>query len=514
MDTDEELVQLAYYDTFNRPQVIWVSRAQMTERRALIELGGQGLPIRTGNAGIIEDYFDRGIHENGPTLPRVKVAARSGAYRLENGWGWLVGSRWIGPVGTSVEADPRSSETFCKGFLQAGDEIAWVDKMREIASLGPVPRWLLFSTFASPILRFAKHRTFIVHHWGDTGTGKTALAKFAMSAWGDPHLLTANFNRTEKSFVELFSYVDDLPVAFDELQASSLKDHAGIIYAICLERGRARARKAGGLHKEIDNWHSVVRMTGEEPIIGNGRLNLGGQTNRVLQINAHALTIGQARSLHQWMEQRNFGIPGVRFLENLLHIACDPSGPGKIEARYEQIRGEIARQAPEVQDRSGALGVIALSQALASTWFFDTDFETAVQGAISDAVHIAGLIAADEEDLGTVSERALQVFRDHRDANRELWIDLSTDMGREALSNRTYRRLFGIEHGDEVWLLQAEANKLLERVGMPSRRVWVDMKRGMWLKDTNAGRLAPVRRYGSFRNRVYVLDRAQFDGDD
>lgn len=531
LDSEDELVQLAFYDAFGSPgaKFEWVTRSQISDRRQLVALAARGMPIRTGNADRVEDYIDRALHENAPTLPRVLMAARSGAYHVafeEQGpdkhWGWLIGKTWVGEPGTCIERDPRQEESATKGYVICGAEDAWFRKFKEICSVGPVPRWLSFATFAAPLLRFLRHRTFIIHHWGDSGSGKTALMKLAMSAWGDPHALTATFNRTEKSFTEMFSYVDDLPIAFDELQASKNDDHASIIYALCLERGRARAKKSGGLHKEISSWRSVVRMTGEEPIIGNGKIDLGGQSNRVLQLNAPALVPAQAERIHQWLEGRHFGWGGLRFVERLQQLMNDESAEELLQSRHRMIRDEINRHVPGLRSRSSALAAVALAQVLGSQWFFGAPKDAALHGAIQDAIHVAGLIAADEEDYATVTERTLQVFRDHREANRSKWFDVSTPEGKSMVSQQMYRELFAIEragpNADEIWIVQGAANALLRKEGLPPGRVWVDFKRSGVLRTgqrkDGRGRLDAVRKLGQFRNRVYVIANSVFNGED
>lgn len=520
IDTGEELVQLAYFNTFNNPEPVieWVSRSQITDRRALGGLGGRGLPMRSGNAGLVEDYLDKALAENGPTLPRVQVASRCGAYHVNlpaggKAWGWLVGQAWIGPAEAKVESDPRAESGDTRGFIVSGDLASWCAKLNELSAVSPVCRWLCFSTFAAPLLRFISHRTFIIHHWGDSGGGKTGLARFAMSAWGHPQLLTANFNRTQLSFTELFGYIDDLPVAFDELQASKNVDHANLIYAICLERGRARARKSGGLQKEIEKWRSIVRMTGEEPIIGNGKLNLGGETRRVIQLNARVLEERDAGGLHKWLESNvNFGHAGLAFLESLRSVVNLPDGIERLVKRYEALYQALDGRLGKLQSRASALSAVALGEYLAATWLLHVDRDQAFEVAVQDALAVAKVIAADENGTESVAEQAVQAFRDHRIAYRHLWVDIQTEAGGVAVANLEYKNLFAVESGDEVWLVGAQANDLLGKKGLPSGRVWVDLRRQGWLRPgVDEGRHSDWRQHGRLKNRFYVIPKHVFD---
>ena len=264
-------------------------------------------------------------------------------------------------------------------------------------------------------------------------------------------------------------------------------------------------------------------MTGEEPIIGNGRIDLGGQSNRVLQLNAPALDSASAEAIHQWMEGNHHGWSGFRFIEHLRDLVRDPRAAPLLCERHRMIRDKINQNTEGLRSRSSALAAIALAQMLAAQWFFGATRDQALHGAIDDAIHVAQLIAADQEEQMTVVERALQLFRDHREANRKRWIDAGSEAGRSVIYQKTYQELFGVEsagpNADELWLVGTEANKLLRKEGLPPSRVWVDMRRSGVLRvgvAGTAGRLSPIRKYGKFRNRVYVIrqDRFDFEGED
>ena len=119
IDQDETLLQLAYYEASNdrKPRFEWVSQLQISDRRQLVQLARSGAPVRTGNADRVEEYLDRAHVENGTALPKILMAKRSGAYEIEEKWGWLLGSNWIGPESIRVERDPREEPGMTKGFI-------------------------------------------------------------------------------------------------------------------------------------------------------------------------------------------------------------------------------------------------------------------------------------------------------------------------------------------------------------------------------------------------------------
>jgi hypothetical protein len=540
LDTGEQLVELTFRDVFTHEiQTEWVNRLQLASKQMLVKLSRLGLPVNDGNINQMLHYLDAALHTNGTRLEVVLVAARNGAYPVEfltldeesghtekqNGYGWLVGERWIGPPNTHVVADPRSMHTSAQGYTVSGSEEEWFTHFKQICEVSPIARWLTYSTFAAPLLRFVRQRTFIVHHWGESGGGKTALAKFAMSAWGDPSRLTQSFNRTQLSFVELFRHIDDLPLTFDELQASGMKDHATLIYALCLEQGRGRATPDGKLQEQIASWRSVVRMTGEEPIIGKGgMIDLGGQANRVVQIGTPVLSQEQGSATHRWLEGRHFGWGGLRFLQGLQQLMEFPDGEQALQEKFDEFRTEIFAQLTEsVHSRVLHLTIVALATYLANRWFFDADPDAARASAIQDAI-VVGRTIAQEEIRETLAEQALQLFRDHFASHRGTWYDLSDQQQQELLATGNYRQLTGVLAPNEIWLIQKEANSLLNKAGFPQRRVWADLHRLGILhayarKDEESvhKQFGVPRKFGKFHAKVYVLHRpltGAFTGDD
>lgn len=921
LDTGEQLVELTFRDAFTHEiQTEWVNRLQLASKQMLVKLSRLGLPVNDGNVNQMLHYLDAALHTNGTRLEVVLVAARNGAYPVEfltldeetgqtekqNGYGWLVGDRWIGPLNTRVVADPRNMHTSAQGYTVSGSEEEWFEHFKHICAISPIARWLTYSTFGAPLLRFVRQRTFIVHHWGESGGGKcidgsslvatksgihrigdldspkygngfndiaanrrplvwngsgyeqashfykehatrtirlqttrgyeiigtpehpifaegqwrrldaietgarvdiarlavnpkqpiqvlepagpssahdhgqrlsasvrvdeaigrlfgyfvadgtntdttnfrmtsdpevlddaetkmrdafgvhgtravehtgafgtrwhhgelrrtfaaggldfvtapykripdvilrspknvireflrgyiecegsfedgrievssasetllrevqsvlllfgltstrrpkivngetywrltifgtedlllftreigvvsaarrdalgaalirgldpanarygrpqhvrprdgqetftdtvasieeagermvydftipnghafwsngfvshnTALAKFAMSAWGDPARLTQSFNRTQLSFVELFRHIDDLPLTFDELQASGMKDHATLIYALCLEQGRGRASPDGRLQEQIASWRSVVRMTGEEPIIGKGGMvDLGGQANRVVQIGTPVLTQEQGSATHRWLEGRHFGWGGLRFLQGLQQLMEFPDGEQALQDKFDEFRSEIFGQLSEsVHSRVLHLSIVALATYLANRWFFDMDPAEAKAGAIADAISV-GKTIAQEEIRETLAEQALQLFRDHFASHRGTWYDLSDPQQQDLLATGNYRQLTGVLAPNEIWLIQKEANMLLNKAGFPQRRVWADLHRLGILhvyskskeEESVQKQFGVPRKFGKFHAKVYVLHRpltGPFTGDD
>jgi hypothetical protein len=517
LDSDEQLLELAYKDALTGEIVAtWVDRLQIASKQAITALSRNGVPVTEGTSISLMHFLDAALHLNGGKLEIHQIVRRTGAHEIKEGIGWMIGDRWIGPINTRVVPDPRSRADFSDGFTVSGDEDQWFATFKRVAEIGPVARWLIYSAFAAPLLRFVDERTFVIHHWGDSGTGKTALAKFAMSAWGDPNRLMMTFNRTKLSFTETFNYLDDVPVLFDELQVANRDDILAAIYSLVLEQHRMRAGQSGGLQARGGGWHTVVRTTGEEEIAGrDGKVaDLGGAANRTIQIGVPVLVPEQAREVHKWLAKRHYGWGAMRFLSQLSTIAGLPDGQGKalLTERFTQIRDEVTARSvstPTLHARVGQLAVVALAQYLADRWFFSASPDVALECAIADAVVVAAALSTGENRT-PLADEALQLLHDHFVGHRHLWFDLANEAEEKTVSEGRQKQMFGVLAPGEIWLIQREANNLLKKHSFPPRRVWADLRdRGRLLLPPSAkGTFGSPRRHGSLYAKVYVIDRA------
>jgi putative DNA primase/helicase len=69
-------------------------------------------------------------------------------------------------------------------FRQKGDYASWRASIGAAIHESDVFRLVLAASFAAPLLKPLGHRSFALHIWGDSGGGKTATLKTALSAWG------------------------------------------------------------------------------------------------------------------------------------------------------------------------------------------------------------------------------------------------------------------------------------------------------------------------------------------
>jgi hypothetical protein len=506
VDTKEPLVRLTYYTVDGRTESVWLGRTFITDHSKLGSLGGHGLPVDSVGAKGCLMYLRAQEALNGVSLPILKVGHRSGPYRVDEKLGWLVGRQWVGEG--RLEADPRSNQRYVDAFAQHGDAATWFDKWRDIRNEGWVTRFLMGATFAPPLLRLVKCRTFIVHHWGDSSHGKTATAVFALSAWGNPDLLYSSLNRTAISITEIFRHLTDLPVLYDEKQVSTVTSEE-LIYSICTGSGRERGAKDGGVRQDKPTWVTVARTTGEVPLITDA--DVGGQFNRVMQIHSVAFSDRRkAESIYPFTSE-HYGHAGPKFLEQLAVLVNDPNGFAALQRLFKECREDLVNRIGTDTNHAAYAAIIAVAQTLSESWLLGIPAQEAKEQALDDA-HKALIETAPKKQM-TYAERALSKLRDHWIANPMLYVDDTTEEGREK-AGRVYR-MAGVETEYGMVFIPHEANDLLTRANYAPERVWRDFHNLGWLVTDGDGAMTRIalRAGKSPEHPVYLVKREIFFTD-
>lgn len=495
LDDKRPLLQLSYVTATGTRAQQWCNRGDLQDTRRITALADIGVPVSSNNARDMVDYMSSCERINGG-LPVIYVGGRSSYYETPNGKGWLLGDQWIGP-GT-LAADTHGQRP--TAYHPKGTWESWRDKWLEVRAASWMARWRVASSFASLLLRHLDCRSFFVHHFGKSGRGKSAVARFALSVWGDPVCLEAHLNRTNVSVTEVYRYVSDLPVLFDELQVSTVAPEQ-LIYGTVMEQGRGRATKVGGLRLDVPTWRLMAWTTGEREIVPLD--DRGGMINRVIQLETPGLrSEAEAKALHGYC-QKNYGHAGHRFCTHLADVLNSEGGLGQLR----QWNDEFVR---EIKERSGSdvyadyLAAIALGQWLSDVWLLDSPADDARTLALNDA------LAAQEEALRvraeSLADKALTCLRDHYNGYRVQYLDDTMDGVRER--HERMPRCIGIVNSAEMLYLPTMINKVLADEGFLPERVWQEFKDKGWLIPGEGRHLQVRRTFGDLRaQRVYAVRR-------
>jgi len=476
LDTNEPLIRLSYFTLLGDETYVWLTREQITDDRKIATLGGHGLPFDVLNARQVVGFLQTMEALNAKTLPHHPVGNRSGQYLLNGKIGWLVGQTWIGPG--HLDADPRGGHRYFNAYATKGSYDLWLAKYKEVKECGWVARFVMAAGFASPLLSLIKMRTFIVHHYSDSGVGKTAAAQLALSIYGNPKMLYGSMNTTVVAMTELFKHTNNLPVLYDEKQVAHVDGHE-LIYSVCLEQSRDRGAKEGGVRNDRVNWNCIARTTGEQPLIGDG--DMGGQFNRIMQIHSPAFANKEfAASLYDFAEQ-NHGHAGQLYLTHLAELVNAEGGLAALHQMYKELKEALTNRVGFYTNHTGYAALIALGQVLSDIWLLGIDRNEAMERALDDA-QMAWQETAPTKQLA-YAERALSRFRDHYFAHPMEYIN---DMGGPAKGQQQYH-VVGVRATEGIVYLPYEADQILISAGYVPTRVWRDFNNLGWLHTDDDG---------------------------
>lgn len=360
MDTGLEKARISFLK-----DSIWrsftVNRSFIASPRSIIMLADHGIMVTSENAKLLVGYLSSLEKINMDVIPRKTSIGRLG---------W-VGSKTFSPYSAEISFD---GDMYCGDIYRAvrtkGDEKEWM-ALVGVAREDIFTRAILNASCASPLIIPLGKLPFILHLWGNTGTGKTAALHFAAGIWGDPRHLIRTFNATDVGLEKASSFLHSIPLLLDELQVrNETMNLDGLIYMLTEGRSRARGTKEGGA-ESMASWGNVIISTGEEPITGE-RSN-GGARNRVIELNITKDLFGGKASRAASIADANYGFLGKKIVQLLIQEYG--STPGDLRQLYQSLREYIEQNnsASKYTDKQlTALALLGTADILASCCIGDT----------------------------------------------------------------------------------------------------------------------------------------------
>ena len=389
-EVGEEKIEVAW-----RRDGMWSTaifpRTVIFQSKSITCLADMGCTITSENAKSVVAFLQALEAENMDALEVVDSTSHCG---------WQSKERFVpGASGDLVLDVSPQMQSVAAGYCKNGTFAAWVEGMRGHRER-PYFRAYLAASFGAPLLKLLNVRNFIFYNWADSGKGKTAALKAALSVWGDPNRLMISCDSTKVALERRASFFCDLPFGIDERQSAGDKQNflENLTYMLANGVGRARAsREEGGLQNVL-NWRTIAIMTGEEPLMQNA--TKGGVSNRTLEIYGGPFSDElQAVAMHQTCDD-NCGWAGPMFVEKLIETGADT-----LKQRYAVWLSKVGSfVGTKKQAHAASIALLALADELASEWIFgDANGNRAAE-------HMAKAIceATGESDPDDVNDRALQ----------------------------------------------------------------------------------------------------------
>ena len=477
-DTGEEKIEVAWKRDGRWHDAIF-PRSMIFQSRSITVLADKGCTVTSENAKQVVRFLGALEQENIDAL---------GLQESTSTFGWQSNHRFLPGHAPDMVLDIEPSMTrWATAYCKNGTLEDWVASMAPHRSR-PRFRFILAASFAAPLLAIIKQRIFFVYNWGGSRGGKTAALKAALSAWGDPERLMANFNATQVALERMAGFYCDLPLGIDERQLAGNKQEGleKIVYMLANGTGRSRGSKDGGL-QELRTWRSVILATGEEPI-GKANSQTGVSTRVLEVVGAPFEDETSASDMHQ-QAALNCGWAGPAFIQYILDM-----GDSAIIDEYSEVLERIrVLMGTRNGSHTAAVATVTLADQMLSRCIFHEDADT----ALMEAQHMANCITAgiQEQEQPDVNEQAAQYISDWISANANSFTD----------TNAIGQRYGSIEDGT-AFILPTILREALEKGGFSYRKTMNWLAENDIIQIDPHGKYQVVRWFGNRSVRMIAID--------
>lgn len=352
MDDNTEKVKLAFFK--EGWQTLICNRSTTASTTKIIELADKGLEVNSDNSKLLVKYIADLVALNLDILPKYNAISRLG---------W-VGDEFM-PYNDNIKFDgEKDNKPIYDSVCERGDYQEWIDYTSNLRKRSALLRMQMAASFASPLLEKINVLPFILHFWGETGTGKTVGLMIAMSIWGNPKKgkMWRTINNTTNYVMQLSAFMHNLPVGLDELQSikqfNTNYDH--FIMQICegINRGRMSYDKVG----KTESWDCAYIFTGEEPIT---KENSGGGTrNRVIEIECTEPVVESGNEVVEFI-LKNYGFAGRDFIDCI-------KGED-LKEQYKKIYDEIMETCDTTEKQAIPMSAMLLGDMLSVKYIYKNE---------------------------------------------------------------------------------------------------------------------------------------------
>lgn len=302
IDTNTEKVKLAFYKR-KQWQYATVEKKTIASNTAIIQLANRGIEVNSENAKNLVSYLADIIELN-------NLETTDGITHL----GWV--NKDFVPYTTKYKYDGDVTyKNVYESIEEKGNYDTWKQEIKKLRKESRTLRFLMASSFASPLVKIFQINPFIVHLWGKSSNGKTVAQMICASIWGNPAKgkLLSSLDSTKVASERLCNFLRNIPLILDELQITKTKykTYDTLIYELTEGKGRDRGTTDGGL-TEVTEWDNIIILSGEEPITSFSSKE--GVKNRVIEIEENEKIIEDGNQIVNLI-LNNYGFAGKEFIE-------------------------------------------------------------------------------------------------------------------------------------------------------------------------------------------------------
>gem|GEM_PF-2270792 len=351
-----------------------VKRSTICSRQSILAMSDSGLAVTSENARCLVQYLADFEAVNRVVLPFQFAVSHAGWIGRSCEDGFMPYSNH------SIFDGDQEHQTMYEAIRERGDLDAWLREVSAAKEYSMPVRAEFAASFASPLIKALKQQNFLLDLWGESSTAKSVAMHAAMSVWGDPDVLTKNFNSTAVGFEKSAAFCNSIPLALNEREANRFASPFEIeqmIYRLTDGQSGAKGTKTGGM-QHIDYWSLVTLTNGEAKLLPETAK--AGAGNRVLELPCEKkLFEKDAASMDRFFRE-NYGSAGRVWVE-ALQAEEKEHRFSSFQQDYNRFYNQFS-QSPSTDKLNRIVTILALSDYLSSVILFGKDKETAFQNAV------------------------------------------------------------------------------------------------------------------------------------
>lgn len=246
--------------------------------------------------------------------------------------------------------DYTYSEEIKEKFMQSKNTNIYRNTFLKVFDKNVYTQLACLTSLSGPFLQLMSTPNILLYFYGNSSNSKTAIMKFAQSAWYNAEVNAVTFNSTSIALDNTLGQYSGTTLLIDERQSlvgdRKLQERVltQFIYSAVNGIGRARGQKNqeinNGLRK-VQKFHLSIMATGEEKILGDEAKS--GAQNRILEIPVEnqIFTQDEAREIYRVISL-SYGGLGIEFLSKALQL-IENENIDLIEKNF-YLQGEIMKQ--------------------------------------------------------------------------------------------------------------------------------------------------------------------------
>ena len=338
-DRSDKQVELAYYE---RAKNIWhkitAPATTIAKTQNITDLAADGVDVNSPHARQMSEFLMKIQHE-GDNLKTIPQAI------LYDQTGWIDECKnFVYPAEGVIDGEnyvvKDNGFNYEQKFSSAGTKEDWYQLF--LSGYTDIENWWvrysLGLVLAAPLVKPCNSRNWQGVLVSPSGSGKSAVAKLAISIFGNPAKYHTTFNGTNNFSDELAARLNDLPCWIDEFQAADKKtreEFQNFIYNYAEGKTRGRLTRNADMKRQFE-FSGTRICTSEQVVMQNNFMQ--GAFNRVIQIqNFKPLQDGIGRELHEKLKSTygHYGKMWIEYVKAHRQEICDTYAA--VRAKYRSM---------------------------------------------------------------------------------------------------------------------------------------------------------------------------------